>query len=138
MAAKDPSSTPHPARGRLLARTGSAVPFAVMALVQLVGAVVHTFTGRGIPWRPAVAVVLAGTAAGQAVVWAGVVLLRRHGGWDTAVMAYLWIGAGFTCLTVLYTTLFYLAPIPLIAPVAATVARSRGRRRPAARHPAAV
>ncbi len=115
--------------GRSLARFGSVFPFAVLAVINIAAAVVNSATGHGIAWGVTDAVILGCAAIGQIAVWTALAVLRKDAGRDTGILVYLWLGGAFTALALLSTSVFYLAVIPFLPPLAATIARTRSRSR---------
>ncbi|WP_188279937.1 hypothetical protein [Streptomyces sp. CBMA29] len=72
------------------------------------------------------------SATGQLLLWCGMFGLFRMRGWASGVLAYIWLGGLFNALAVASTGIVYLAPVPLLAPATAWLAKVRLRRR----HPA--
>ncbi|MFJ1586170.1 hypothetical protein ACIOC1_22990 [Streptomyces sp. NPDC088197] len=114
------------ARSDRLIRTGGVVPFAGLGLLAVTAPLLRpsrfTFTVE----------TLSLSATGQLFVWCGMFGLFRIRGWASGVLAYIWLGAMFNALAVASTGIVYLAPIPLLAPATAWLAKVRLRRKPPA------
>jgi hypothetical protein len=110
------------ARGDKLIRWGAFIP--------MFGFVVIGLTARLLTPTKATFVVemLCLSAVGQVLVWLGMNDLRRRRGWDSGVMFYIWSGGVLATIAAATAAIPLLAPIPLVAPVVATVARWRMRR----------
>ncbi|WP_405582705.1 hypothetical protein [Streptomyces sp. NBC_01190] len=104
------------------ARLGAALPplatIGTLVVLRIIGA-------GGSQLAPCVGVF---TILGQAMVWLAMLDLWRTRTWDSGVMFYLIIGGIFSAQTLFLTGVPEVTPIPLAAPLVATVARWRMRR----------
>ncbi|MFF7155545.1 hypothetical protein [Streptomyces sp. NPDC008139] len=114
------------ARSDKLVRWGAVVPFGGLCLISVTARL--TDLSRTV----FVAEMLSLSCAGQLLVWLGMHGLRRSRGWDSGVLFYVWLGGLMNALAVASTGIVYLAPIPLLAPATAWLAKVRLRRKPPA------
>lgn len=77
-------------------------------------------------------VVLGIVALSQLLVWLGLHGVWRGCAWDSGVTFYVWLSALLHIPVVASTGVLVLAPLPVLAPLVATVARWRMRRGAAA------
>lgn len=110
------------ARSDKLIRAGGLVPFAGLGLVAVTARLLD-------PSRFAFTLeMLSLSAIGQLLVWCGMFGLFRVRGWASGVLSYIWLGGLWNAMAVASTGIIYLAPIPLLAPATAWLAKIRLRR----------
>ncbi|MFF7193274.1 hypothetical protein ACFZAM_06190 [Streptomyces sp. NPDC008079] len=116
----------------LLARSDKRIRWG--AVVPPLGFCLIALTGRLLtPGRDTfIFEMVALAAVGQTLVWWGIYGLHRTRAWASGVQFYLWVGGIFTAISLASTGIVYLAPIPLLAPATAWLAKVRLRRKPPA------
>ena len=125
----NPDNDPVLKRGERLGRFGSCFPLLAMAVLNIVAATYHTAMNRSFDWGVVQVIILGFVALGQVIVWTAMEYLRRSQGWASGIVFFLWVGALFTTLTLLYIGIFPPMVIPWVAPIVATVAKARLARR---------
>lgn len=119
----DLTDDPLLARSDKLIRFGGFTPAFGLCLIALSGWLFRPSTGTFIR------VELCLTVVGQALVWLGMAGLRRSSGWAVpGVTFYVWASGILGAVSVASTGVVPLVPVPLIAPVVASIARLRGKR----------
>lgn len=118
----DLTDDPILALGDKLVRWGALVPTAGFCVLGLASRLVISSRSEWV-WS-----VLTLSAIGQVGVWVGMYLLRRSRGWASGVLFYLWSGGLLAAMVAGSTAIPAVIPIPLAAPLVATVARFRMRR----------
>lgn len=123
----DLTNDPLLARSDKLIRWGAFVPWLGLGAIALTGWALRPSA------QTFVREMLAIGTAGQVLVWIGMNGLRRCRGWAfEGVLFYVWVGGVLGAAAVASTGVMYVAPVPLAAPVVATLARLRSRKEPAA------
>ncbi|SCE45312.1 hypothetical protein GA0115240_163538 [Streptomyces sp. DvalAA-14] len=93
----------------------------------MLGLCVIALTARLLdPSRLTFALEMAGLSAiGQLLTWAGMHGVWRSNGWDSGVLLYVWLGGFLGGMALTSAGGWVLTPIPLVAPLVATLARWR-------------
>jgi hypothetical protein len=119
----DLTDDPLIARSTRLIRLGGLLPPLVSIAILVIVRVL-----RGGPVHLAVTVGLV-VVAGQALVWRGVLGLRKSQGWASGVGFYLTVGGVLSAQTLYLTGIPAIMPIPLVAPLFGGLAKRRLQRR---------
>lgn len=119
MFASQTTDDPLVARGDRLVRWGAFVPAMGFCVLGLFGRLF--IDGR----HSYVLAVLILSGVGQVLAWLGIEALRRSRGWNTGVVFYIWVGGALATVVTATTAIPVAVPVPLIAPVVATLARWR-------------
>lgn len=119
----DATDDPLLARSDRLIRIGAAIPmlgFGAIAVTARLLAPSHaTF----------VLEMLLVSLSAQTLTWSGIAGVWRCSGWTSGVLFYIWFGGVMGVMSLVATAIPAIIPIPLLAPLVATIARWRAVRR---------